>query len=120
MVASGNAVMLRLPALSFSLSLLICSSCRLIISLLTTRSFFSRFSLHPRPASHLFPPSLLSSFVSPSLHLSDYYGLVEASGSGAVYVSDGGVCSLHSLLRSATIDFFGAYLTYSLHISLSE
>ncbi len=74
------------------------------------------FLLFFSTSSHLFLPS----FISPSFHLFDYYELVGASGSGAVYVSDGGVWSLHSLLRSAAIDFFGAYLTYSHHISLSE
>lgn len=36
-----------------------------------------------------------------------------------VCVSNRGVCSCHSLQQCASIDFFGAYLIHSLHISPS-
>lgn len=116
MVASGNAVMLWLPAPSFSLSLLICSSCWLIISLLTTCSFF--FLFFAWPLIYFFPlffPPLLAPR-SISLTNIDWW---RQSGSGAVHVSDGGVCSRHSLLRSASIDsFWCIFNTFTSYFSL--
>lgn len=117
MVASGDTVMLPVPALSPHLFILLTHHFSYDHPFTPLLLFFywsgplilfpssSSFSLCETP-----PP--LSSITLTNIDRWRQVGV-------EVCVSNGGVCSCHSLQQSASIDFFGAYLIHSLHISPS-
>lgn len=118
MVASGDTAMLPLPALSPHLFILLTHHFSYDHPFTPLLLFF--FSYWSGPLN-CFLPLPLSPFVrrpppsSITLTNIDRWRQVGVE----VCVSNRGVCSCHSLQQSASIDFFGAYLIHSLHISPS-
>lgn len=116
MVASGDTAMLPLPALSPHLFILLThhfSYDHPFTSLLLFFYWSGPLILFPFSFSQCWalPPNP-SSITLTNIDRWRQVGV-------EVCVSNRGVCSCHSLQQSASIDFFGAYLIYSLHISLS-